>query len=170
MTRAQRVGAREVRDLVVHEARSTQQLACLVETLTLHVIVRRRHEPGCDRAPQRCVRVHTQRVRRDVVDADREHRGEARAPRRVVLPRRAVDQIEPDARDAGRAGEADRLRGALRTVEAVEHAEHRRIERLCTHRQPVHARLGQHTEELLVRGLRVALDGDFDAVGDVELA
>ena len=73
----------------------------------------------------------------------------------VGLVRRAVDQVEVDVLEPGRAGLGHRRFGTARPVPPVEHLEHVRHGRLHAQRHPGEARLAQLGE--VARGHRLGI-------------
>ena len=134
----------------------------------LEVVVGR-GRAGRDLAAERGRGLDRERVRADVVDAERERAVERSLPVGGRLARRAVDEIDVDAREPGVAGELDRAPDVRGIVRAAERGEHVRHHRLHAEAQAVRRPPRRYARELgRVDAVGIALDRDLGAVGAVD--
>ena len=126
------------------------------------------NDAGRDLAPERCRGLDRERIRGDVLRAEIDRLRQRAPPRLDRLAVRAVDEIEVHVAVPRDAGVAERAADRRRLVDPLERGEHRGVERLGAHRQPVETRSEQRLELRSVDRVGVRLDRDLGVVGDVE--
>ncbi len=158
-------GAREVADLVALQSVRGEVRRDRFEHRGLEVVVRWLAGAPRDHSAERCLRLHRERVGREVRQAACHQRVEV-APERVhVLPGRAEEQVRRRARQAPRGHHlAQRARGGQRTrgvVDAVERAQAVVFRGLHAERDTVDADSGVVVEVAGLGSARVGLQRDL---------
>ncbi|CAM5574993.1 hypothetical protein SALBM217S_07552 [Streptomyces griseoloalbus] len=164
-----RLRGRPVRHLVPGEPRPGQPFLGEQVPVGVDVVVRHRHLAPPDPAGQLRALLDDQRVRAHMVGTRADRRVERGAPVVVRLPRRAVDQVEVDVVEAGRAGLGDARLGPAGGVGAVEDLQHVLPGALHAEGDPVEAAGPQLGQVGRADGLRVGLRGDLGVRRETEL-
>ena len=160
---------RPVGDLVPAVAGRGKRLVSDEVTLGEHIVVRRGQLAAPHARCQSRARLHGERVRRHMVGSGSDGGRQRAPPVGVGLPRRAVDQVQADVLEPGRAGPRGAAGRTPRLVHAIEHRQHARHRALHPERNPGYALGPQFAEAGLVNAFRVGLRRHLGAGGQAEL-
>ena len=161
-------GFRPVRDLVPGEARLPEQVVGDQVPVGQRVVVRRGDLAAAHPGGQPGALLDDQRVGGDVIRPGADRRLQRPPPVVVALPRRAVDQVQADVVEPGRARPSHALFWSPGLVLAVKRAQHVRYRALHSERDPGDSLRPQFPEGGGVDGFRVRLDRDFRVTGQAE--